>query len=217
MNIKEVIPIVIIVAMFIGAIFLTPVLENEVPTHWNSQGEVDAYGSKYIALYLFPVITLIIYAIFWFIPRIAIYKKNIRMFQEHFVDFQVLFIVFLAFMYAVTLLPNFGVHININYVLIPALSVLFFYLGGFLRLCKRNYFIGIRTPWTLSSDYVWTKTHKLGGLLMRAYSLFILLTLLFPKYFVLLFVVPLIAIVIATMVYSYYVYKDKHLNSGKHH
>jgi uncharacterized membrane protein len=91
---------------------------------------------------------------------------------------------------------------------IPAIAVLWFCMGVLLAHTKRNWFVGIRTPWTLSSDIVWNKTHKLGGLLFKVTALMTLFGLFFGRPALLFFIIiPLILIVIITSVYSYVEYR----------
>ena len=76
-----------------------------------------------------------------------------------------------------------------------------------MRQAKRNFFIGIRTPWTLSSDYVWNETHRIGGTLFIISGFLALLGALFPGYALWLLLIPLFASVIFTFVYSYVLYQ----------
>ena len=89
-------------------------------------------------------------------------------------------------------------------MLAPAFGVLFYCLGILLGNAKRNWFVGIRTPWTLSSDVVWDKTHKMGGKLFKAAGVVAFLGVLVPAYALLLVIVPVIAVAVYTFVYSYF-------------
>jgi uncharacterized membrane protein len=74
----------------------------------------------------------------------------------------VLLIVYMLYVYALTLFAALGYQFNMTTMLIPAMGILFIVIGFLIGKAKRNFFIGIRTPWTLSSDTVWAKTHALG-------------------------------------------------------
>jgi uncharacterized membrane protein len=91
----------------------------------------------------------------------------------------------------------------------PALAILFYYTGILIENAKRNWFIGIRTPWTMSSDKVWDKTHKIGGKLFKIAGVFTLLAIFFESFAVFFIVVPVISISIYTIVYSYFEYKKE--------
>ena len=207
MNIKDVIPIVIIVAMFIGAIFLTPILDNEVPTHWNSQGEVDGYMGKFWGLFLMPIISLAILLLFLAIPKIDPLKNNIKKFEKYFDGFIVLILLFLFYIYVLTVLWNMNIVFNMTQMILPALGILFFYCGILIENAKRNWFIGIRTPWTLSNEKVWNATHKLGGKLFKIAGILAFIGLFFQKFALLLFIVPVLAFSLYLVVYSYLKYQ----------
>ncbi len=93
--------------------------------------------------------------------------------------------------------------------LIPALGILFYYAGILVENAKRNWFIGIRTPWTLSSEKVWDKTHKIGGKLFKIAGIIALLGILFQKYALFFVLVPIISVAIYTIVYSYFEYQKE--------
>jgi uncharacterized membrane protein len=91
----------------------------------------------------------------------------------------------------------------------PALAILFYSTGILIENAKRNWFIGIRTPWTMSSDKVWDKTHKLGGKLFKIVGILALLAIFFESYAILIIVVPVIIVSIYTIVYSYFGYQKE--------
>ncbi len=92
--------------------------------------------------------------------------------------------------------------------MIPAMGLLFFYIGILMRKLKRNWFIGIRNPWTLSNDTVWNKTHKLGGTLFKVLGIIMVLgVLVASEYIVCIISVPVFSIVIWLFAYSYLEYK----------
>jgi len=172
--------------------------------HWNSEGVADGFADKKVGLFLFPIVILGLQLLFLAIPRIAVYKRNIQDFTPYYTNMRLLFILFLSGTYAVSLLWNLGHPVNMSYYVVPSLAVLFYYIGYSLKFLKRNYFIGVRTPWTLSSDEVWNKTHLLASKIFRGVSVFMLLGLFYPtKMF--LFIVPLIFGVFYMLAYSYWI------------
>ena len=106
------------------------------------------------------------------------------------------------------ILWNLGVRISPNLVLPIGIALLFFYLGTLMRYVKRNFFIGIRTPWTLSSDVVWAKTHQLGGRLFQAAGVLALIGVLFPNLAWAFVVIPALLVALASTVYSYLLYRQ---------
>lgn len=206
---KELLLIIPIILMFVTSFYLYPQMPERMPTHWNAAGEVDGYGNRFMGLFLMPIFLAGIYLLFLFLPKIMVYRKNFEKFKKYFYGFKVVFILFFIAIYIATLLPNFGIHLNIAYIMIPSLAVLFFYIGYMLKFAKRNYFIGIRTPWTLANENVWNKTHQLGSKLFMVFALVMLSSIFFPKKFVWFVLIPVIAIVLFLFIYSYLEYKKE--------
>jgi uncharacterized membrane protein len=154
--------ITLVVISFLLAIVLYPVMPDPMPSHWNAAGEINGYMSKFWGLFLMPLITLGMILLFIAIPRIDPLKANIAQFIESYNLMVVLFVVYMLYVYILTLLAAWGVPFNMTTMLLPAMGLLFIVIGFLIGKAKRNFFIGIRTPWTLSSDTVWAKTHELG-------------------------------------------------------
>ena len=118
-------------------------------------------------------------------------------------------ILFLLYIYLISIFWNLGFSFNMGKILAPALGILFYYIGVLLEKAKRNWFIGIRTPWTLSDDSVWEKTHKIGGKLFKIAGLIALLSVLLPARILYLTLVPALAASLFLVVYSYFKYREK--------
>lgn len=142
------------------------------------------------------------------IPSIDPLKENVKQFWNHFVTFIAMLFFFIIYLQILVIQWNLGNRFDFVRFLIPAFSVLFFYIGILLEKAKRNWFIGIRTPWTLSSDKVWNKTHQLGSKLFKIAALVSLGGIVWPNiaFYLLLGSVLLAAIIPA--VYSYFVFKE---------
>jgi len=181
----------------------------DMASHWNAQGQVDGYVSKFWGLFLLPIISLGLFFLFILIPKIDPLKANIEKFRKYFDGFVVLIILFLFYLYLLTIFWNFGVQFSMNQVLPPAFGILFFYCGILIEKAKRNWFIGIRTPWTLSNEKVWDKTHFIGGRLFKAAGLVALLGVFFQNHAILFVIVPVILVSLFTIVYSYFEYQKE--------
>ena len=119
----------------------------------------------------------------------------------------VLIILFLFYVYSLSLLWNAGFNIDIGKMILPALGILFFYAGILMENAKKNWFVGVRTPWTLSNDIVWEKTNKLGGKLFKIAGTIAFLGILLPNYALLLVLVPIILFSVYIIFYSYFEYQ----------
>lgn len=201
---------VLILIVILAGVFLWSRLPDPMASHWNEADQVDGYMGKFWGAFLLPVMMIGLTLLFLAIPSIDPLKKNIADFRGWFNVFIVLFNLFMAFVHGLTLAWNLGhTGIRMSVAMVPAMGLLFILIGLMIRKAKRNYFIGIRTPWTLANDVVWEKTHRLGSKLFIAAGILTLLSLLFPdKAFVILMVSVLGASLIA-VVYSYLVFRQE--------
>ena len=197
----------IVIISFVISIYFYPSFPDQVASHWNSQGEVDGYMGKFWGLFLMPIISLAILLLFLAIPKIDPLKNNIKKFEKYFDGFIVLILLFLFYIYVLTVLWNMNIVFNMTQMILPALGILFFYCGILIEKAKRNWFIGIRTPWTLSNEKVWNATHKLGGKLFKIAGILAFIGLFFQKFALLLFIVPVLAFSLYLVVYSYLKYQ----------
>lgn len=206
---SEMIVLGIIVLSFIIGIYFYPRMPAAVASHWNERGEVDGYMSKFWGLFLMPFISVGLVLLFVLIPKIDPLKANIEKFRRYFDVFVVLTVVFLLYLYLLTILWNMGLRFDMIQLLAPALGILLYYCGVLIEKAKRNWFIGIRTPWTLSSDKVWEETHKIGGRLFKVTGVVALLGVLLPDYAMLFVLVPILLVAAYTIVYSYFEYQKE--------
>ncbi len=212
---RELLPISIIVLMFAIGFFADPFVHTnargEMVSHWGADGRADGWMEKPLGLYLVPSLAALFYAIFLIVPKIDVYPKNIEHFADQFWGFKVIFVFMMAAIYVATLAPALGIWGNFDplYIIVPAIALLFFYVGHMLSFTRRNYFIGIRTPWTLADERVWEKTNRLGGKLFWACGALTLISLVSPidmrLWIVLL---PVIFTVVCVYIYSLYEYRQ---------
>lgn len=200
--------LVIILISFAVGIYLYPKMPERMASHWNIQGRVDGYMPKFWGLFLMPIISVGLLLFFLLIPKIDPLKKNIQKFRKYFDLFILFFIVFLFYLYLLTIFWNLGLRFNMVRMMVPALGILFYYVGILVKNAKRNWSIGIRTPWTLSNEKVWTKTHKIGGLLFKIAGVIVLLGALFQRY-AFFFLIPVIAVTLYLLFYSYFEYQKQ--------
>lgn len=184
-------------------------MPNEVASHWNSQGEVDGHMSKFWGSFLMPIISIALFLLFMYIPRIDPLKGNLEKFRKYFDVFIVLIFLFLLYIHVLTLIWNSGTIFDMGKAVVPAVGVLILYIGFLLEKSKRNWFVGIRTPWTLSSDKVWKKTHHLGSRLFKVLGIIFILSPFVFEQFIAIMIALIIIIVIYLTLYSYLEYKKE--------
>lgn len=199
----------IILLSFLIGISLYSSMPTEMASHWNVQGEVNDYLSKFWGLFLMPMMSLGIFLLFLIVPKIDPLKANIAKFRKYFDGFIVFFVGFLFYVYLLTIFWNLGIRFSFPQLIMPAFGALFYYCGILIERTKRNWFIGIRTPWTLSSENVWDKTHKLGGKLFKIAGVVAILGIISGKYAVFFVLCPAIFVSIYLVVYSYIEYQKE--------
>jgi len=181
-------------------------LPKEVPMHWNASGEIDCYGDKKELVVMLFMLVGITYIIFLVIPFIDPKQKlqnmgnklnNLRMILTLFMSGLAIFIL-----YSVQQKSS-----NPGFVF-AIIGLLFAFLGNYFKTIKPNYFIGIKTPWTLENEEVWKKTHLMGGKLWFVGGLLMTLTFLLPNEFQFYTFIGITAVItIIPIVYSYLEFK----------
>jgi uncharacterized membrane protein len=208
MNKKTVIYLTIILSFVVG-LYSYYLMPEKMASHWNTQGQVDGYVSRNFGVFFFPCFLLFLALLLLFVPKIDPLKKNIEKFKDDYEMFVLMFTVFLFYVYVLTLLWNMGEVFNMNMVLMPAFAILFYYIGILLEKTKRNYFIGIKTPWTLASDKVWDKTHKLGGKLFKTAGFLALISIFFSQHAFFFVLIPIIVFSLYLFIFSYFEFKGE--------
>jgi len=207
MNKTEWITSVILIASFITGVILYQSMPEIVASHWNAKGEVDGYMNKFWGLFLMPIIGSVMLLLFHYIPSIDPLKENIKKFRKYFDGFIMMIMIFLAYTYFLTIIWNMGYRFSMSLQMIPGLTIIFYYSGILIEHAKQNYFIGIRTPWTLANETVWNKTHKVGSKLFKIASVLILIGLLTPDNAFTIMMTIVLSISAYLVAYSYVQYR----------
>jgi uncharacterized membrane protein len=164
---------------------------------------------KIFGLFLMPVLSVVLFLFFVWIPKIDPLKPNIQKFRKYYETFIVLVIGFLFYLHLLVIFWNIGTRFDIVQLLAPAFGIVFYYCGVMLEHTKRNWFIGIRTPWTMSDEKIWEKTNKLGGKLFKIIGVIAVFGVALKFYAIFLILIPAVLAATYTVVYSYLEYKKK--------
>ena len=199
---------ILLALLFLGSWIIYPMLPNPVASHWGANGEVNGYMSSFWGAFLIPLMTLGLFLLFWAIPNIDPLKANIATFREIYNVFILVFILYMAFIHGLTLAWNLGyTNFDMGQAILVAAGLLFIFIGFLIGKAKRNFFIGIRTPWTLSSDTVWAKTHQLGKVVFIILGILTIFTAPLGQNGVWVFMAILLIGVFIPIVYSYMLWK----------
>ncbi|WP_135826598.1 SdpI family protein [Halorussus ruber] len=184
-----------------------PEMPAEMATHWNAAGEIDGQTPKLAALALFPGLSAFMLVLFAALPRIDPLGENVAQFREQYDTFVVLLLAFLVYLHLLVVAANAGYEFEMVQALAPAVGALYYYVGVLSAHAERNWFVGIRTPWTISSDEVWDRTHERVAPLFKLAGVVAALAALVPAYAEALLAAPVAAVALYATVYSYVEYR----------
>lgn len=208
---KELLLLLITVAPIIYLFIIWNDLPEQVPMHWNFEGEIDRYGSKSSLGWIVLLINLPIYLLLLFLPKITAKEASITKMGKKYYRLRLTLQLFLsALVFAILLVSSGSTEIPIERLLGYCFIFFMLLFGNYMGSIRQNHFMGIRTPWTLENEEVWKKTHQLGGRLWIGAALigFILLFFL-PNNWALMSVVALMVIpLIFAAIYSFVLFKQ---------
>ncbi|HET9777168.1 MAG TPA: SdpI family protein [Gemmatimonadaceae bacterium] len=201
-------PLLIVLAAIITSAVVYPHLPDRVPTHWNAAGQPNGYSARFWGAWLIPLFLIGMWAIMWILPAIDPRGANYAKFQPAFEAIIIALMLFLAALHIIALRAALGHPAHMERIVPLGVGILLVVIGNLLPRARPNWFVGIRTPWTLSSDRVWEKTHRLGGKLFVAGGLIIIIAgILVSQWAHIVLIVVMLAITLGVMVYSYLEWK----------
>ncbi len=184
------------------------VFPDKIPTHWGVDGQIDSYGGKW-SVFLGPLVGTGLYFLMILIPKIDPRKKNYDLFSGAYWMIRIGLVLLMCIIGMVTDLVSLGYHLNVGLIVQLSALGLFLIMGNQMGKIRPNYFVGIRTPWTLDNEEVWTKTHRFGGKVWVGFTLALIICVFFipMKIFAIVFFVSIILMAIFPVVYSYVIHK----------
>jgi uncharacterized membrane protein len=194
-------------------------LDATVPTHWGADGQIDGYGPAWLSFLLAPVVSIGITALFGFIPRFEPRRENLRRSAEAYRQLGIAVIALFTLVQVGVVLASTGRDVPMALLMGLGVGVLFMVIGNRMGTVRSNYMFGVRTPWTLTSELAWDKTHRLMGRLFFLSGLvLVLLSLVGRPEIVFVAMLVLIGLILVVgFAYSYRVWKadpDKRVNGG---
>ena len=200
--------IVVVVAIIIAIVGVL-IMPDTIPTHFGPSGEPDAWGSKYTVL-MYPAILVLVSVLAVPMTKFDPKMENYNRFSKYYYDFFFGFALFFVVMEVANIAIALGANINVGSIICFVTGVLMFFVGNMMPKIKQNFFFGIKTPWALSDEENWFKTHRLGGKTFAIGGVIIMIAAFIPgelKIWILLAAVIIMTTV--PMVYSYMLFKRK--------
>jgi len=178
-----------------------------VITHWDFAGQANGWSGRTFAAFFFPALLIGIYLLFLVLPYLDPKKDRYAEFARVYTIFRNFIVFFMAIIYFIASLANLGFKFDVGTWVSAAVGLLFIIMGNYMGKLKPNWFVGIRTPWTMSSETVWNKTHRFGGKVFMLGGLIMIIISFAPFTWRLpLFIADIIVLLFGTVVYSYIAY-----------
>jgi len=198
----------IILFGFLFSAWAFNLLPDKIAIHWNAEGKADGYGGRW-SVFALPVLSLFLVLLLWSIPDIDPRKEHIEQFRETYDLFILVFAGFMTYVGILTVAANLGWIGSVTAYMAPALGALLYVAGSLIENSRSSWSIGIRTPWTLSSEKVWDKTNKLGGRTLKWLALLMAIGMILLPKMLLAMILIIAAWAIGTMAYSYFAWKQE--------
>ncbi len=198
--------IITLIPIVIMAIYWE-LLPNNLPVQWGISGTPNDYAPKYV----WPLILAGTYLLLLFLPKLDPRSHNYNRFSSSYYIIRLFIQLFSAGACTLALLESLNWPLDTGHLIMMGSLLMISIIGNYMTTLKPNWFIGIRTPWTLEDDKVWRKTHKLGGYLWFWGGLLALIIAIispqvtYPVVIGLLFVISVIPII-----YSFILYRQYH-------
>jgi len=208
---SEIIPIASIIASLMFSVYFYQHSPNIIATHWDIYGNVNGYSQKLFGIIFIPILMMVLYCVFLILPYFDPEKENYKKFENTYHYFISLIIGFLFSLFLIIGFFNTGFPIVVGKIVLILLSIFMIGMGILLKNVKRNWFLGFRTPWTLSSDAVWDKTHHVGGNIFILYGTIVFcVSVMDTTIGFYTFLLGLIGSIVAIMFYSHHLYTESH-------
>jgi uncharacterized membrane protein len=168
-----------LVTLIFSAVVLND-LPEQVPTHFNVQGEPDDWSSRIFAAFMIPVVSMLLVVLFNVFPKISPRRQNLDRFSDTYWLIANASIAFLGALHVLVLGRALGWPVDISSATLLGVGIMFMIIGNVLPRTRSNWWMGIRTPWTMESDDVWRATHRLAGKTFMIGGAFTVIAALLP-------------------------------------
>lgn len=198
--------ILILSTLIVGAL-LYPQLPEQMPMHWNALGKIDGYMPKNMALLFMPVLMIVMYISFRIFPDFDPKKEKYKLFAREWNIMQTALIGFFTYMHFMIIYLTLNPGVSMMPLMFIGLGTLFILMGNYMSKIRQNYFIGIKVPWTLSSEDNWNKTHRFASWCFVGAGILTLIEAYFIWYAPAVIFGSIILAAFLPIVYSFLLYK----------
>ena len=204
------IPTLLVIIAVVATLVVYPRLPEQVPTHWNLQGEVDDWSSRLWGSWTIPLVMAFMLLAFRAFPLIDPRRENYAKFAGAYEGMLLLILLFMLALHLSLLATMLGRPMSVMRLMPVGVGLLLIGIGVLLPKAHANWFIGIRTPWTLSNDRVWERTHRVGGYVMIATGILIAASaLLSPPWTYRVMAAAIAAMAVILVAYSYFAWREE--------
>jgi uncharacterized membrane protein len=204
---RDTIGLAIVAITIVVSALAYPSLPDQLAIHFGAGGQPDNFLATPLALALIPAIALGIVVLFKILPWLDPLGENTAAFQQYYDLVAVLTVGILAYVQGLILAWNLGYDFAIGQALVPVLAITYYVVGVVIENAEQNWFVGIRTPWTLSNERVWRETHDQTAILFKLAGVLALLAIPFPDQFALIAIGPIAVAAVLATIYSFVIYR----------
>ena len=203
-------PAALVAVAFLVSAILYPRLPDRIATHWGLDGQPNGWSSRGMGAFLVPAILLLVWGVMRWLPSIDPRRANYVKFQETYDLVVNAVLTLVAGIHFMVLAIALGWPVPVGRIVPMGVGALFILLGNVLPRARPNWWFGVRTPWTLSSDQVWTRTHRVAGYLLTGAGIVCVAgAALSPRWTVGVLAAAVAIASLGSVIYSYVAWKQE--------
>jgi len=211
----EIVPIALIALSVIASFYFYAHFPAQVATHWGFDGTPNGWSSTGFAAFFFPILNLGMYVLFLSIPYLDPKKERYAEFSKAYHIFKAFIVALLTIVYFMVGLSGIGYYVPVGTITPILVGALFIIIGNYMSKFKSNWMMGVRNPWTLSSEVIWNKTHRLAGRIFILAGLAMATEAWLPLWLQLpVFIIIIAAVALVPNIYSYILFRAEQKNTN---
>ncbi len=205
--------VAVILAILVSIIVAYPELPRSIPLHWDAHGQPNGWGPKWSLFFWGPGVMTLLLLLFAALPWLSPKQFEVDSFRSTYLYIMVVMMAMMGYINLLVLAAGLGIVLDISRAILGGIGLLVALLGNVLGKVRRNFYIGVRTPWTIANEQVWNATHRFAAKTFFAGGLIALLLAVFGGSFWLAFAAILTGAFIPA-VYSLIFYKQLERRDG---